>query len=192
MEEVQDIKDIKPNTETGHISGPSHAEGGVPVIVEPSGQKIEVEGEEYLLCAHAWKSLQANTTSLTFTNKTNKEILDEIFQMYSCEFTPGKAQDGDFVICRKAVLDETRRDRSGTPAEILTQMQTEHGCNAAPTPTNEVMAQGGPVESKLKKIFKKYIPFIYMYETLRNLKSTEAPAPTPQPAPQAAPQAPTV
>lgn len=105
-------------------NGKSHAEGGIPVLVDGSSP-IEVEQFEYKICNNAMNS----TKTFEFKNKTNKEILDDIFQYANCEFEENKANSGDFIICKLAVMDKNKRNITGTVKEIINVMQSEKSCN---------------------------------------------------------------
>lgn len=103
--------------------GPSHAAGGIPVIVDGI-KPVEVEGLEYKICGDAYRSNE----HLEFIGKTNIEILDSIHKDFSCKFDQGKADGTDFIICKLAVRDLKKNNRSGTVREILDQIQREVGC----------------------------------------------------------------
>jgi GNAT superfamily N-acetyltransferase len=104
--------------------GKSHEDGGIPVLVD-SSSPIEVELHEYKICSNAMES----TKIFEFKDKTNKEILDEIFQYSDCEFKQNEANSGDFIICKLAVLDKKKRNITGTAKEIINVMQSEKSCN---------------------------------------------------------------
>ena len=103
--------------------GPSHAAGGIPVTIDGTRQ-VEVEGMEYKICGDAYRSPER----LDFTGKTNIEVLDYIHTEFACKFEQNKASGNDFIICKLAVRDVDKHDRSGTVREILDQMQGEVGC----------------------------------------------------------------
>ncbi len=127
--------------------GPSHAEGGIPVIVDPNKpgeHPVEVEGIEYKICAEAYNSNEV----LTFTQKTNFEILDSIHKDFSCKFKQGEADGGDFIICKVAVKDETKRSRSGTVKQLLDEIQGENGCRLSNGQIAQKAKQGGVVKSR--------------------------------------------
>jgi hypothetical protein len=116
---------ITPTTdESGfYEKGKPHTQGGIEVVVDDS-VKIEVEKHEYKMCNSAYNSAK----TYSFVGKTNKEVLDEIFRNEGCTFNHQEADSGDFIICKSAVLDSKPYDRSGTPKDIINQMQGEHGC----------------------------------------------------------------
>jgi hypothetical protein len=119
--------------------GNSHDNGGIKVLVD--GLKpIEVEGHEYLLCNKAMQS----TKIFEFKNKTNKEILDEFHTYSTCEFKQNEAHSGDFIICKKVVLDTNKRNITGTIKEIVNIMQSEKGCRQS---NDDVFKTGGEVEN---------------------------------------------
>ena len=117
--------------------GPSHAAGGIPVIVD-GVKPVEVEGMEYKICGDAYRSPE----KLDFKQKTNLEVLDSIHNDFSCKFDQSKAAGTDFIICKLAVRDLTKHDRYGTVREILDQMQGEVGCK---------LSDGSLPEPKMKR-----------------------------------------
>ena len=121
-------------------NGKSHAEGGIPVLVDGSSP-IEVEQFEYKLCNNAINS----TKIFEFKDKTNKEILDDIFQYANCEFEQNKANSGDFIICKLAVMDKKKRNITGTAKEIINVMQSEKSCNV--TNDSKEFKDGGEIEN---------------------------------------------
>jgi peptide deformylase len=128
----------------GLYKGPSHADGGIPVLVD-NALPIEVEGKEYLLCSSVFEG----SDILTFTNKTNREILDELHKNGKCHFEQDKAESGDFIICKKAVDDKAKRTVSGTIREIINTMQAEHGCNVFGG--SSTMEDGGELSARWAK-----------------------------------------
>jgi GNAT superfamily N-acetyltransferase len=120
--------------------GNSHDNGGIKVLVDGS-KPIEVEGHEYLLCNKAMQS----TKIFEFKNKTNKEILDEFHTYSTCEFKQNEAHSGDFIICKKVVLDTNKRNITGTIKEIVNIMQSEKGCRQS---NDDVFKTGGEIDEK--------------------------------------------
>lgn len=119
--------------------GPSHAAGGIPVIVDGI-KPVEVEGLEYKICGDAYRSNE----HLEFIGKTNIEILDAIHNDFSCKFDQSKAEGTDFIICKLAVRDLQKHNRSGTVREILDQIQREVGCKLSDgSLPDKKMADGG-------------------------------------------------
>jgi DNA polymerase III sliding clamp (beta) subunit (PCNA family) len=137
--------------------GNSHANGGIKVLVD-GVKPIEVEGNEYLICSNAMES----TKIFEFKDKTNKEILDEFYKYSDCIFKQNEANSGDFIVCKKVVLDTNKRNITGTIKEIINIMQSEKGCNQS---TDNVFKTGGEVETT-KNIdditikYKGYIPYV--------------------------------
>jgi GNAT superfamily N-acetyltransferase len=119
-------------------NGKSHEDGGIPVLVDGS-KEIEVELHEYKLCNNAIES----TKIFEFKDKTNKEILDEIFEYANCEFKQNEANSGDFIICKLAVLDKKKRNITGTAKEIINVMQSEKSCNV--TNDSQEFKDGGEI-----------------------------------------------
>ena len=134
--------------------GPSHAEGGIPVIVDPQKpgeHPVEVEGIEYKICAEAYQSSE----KLSFAQKTNFEILDSIHKDFSCKFNQGEADGGDFIICKVAVKDQVRRDRSGTVKQILDEIQGENGCRLSTGQIAEKKRKQGGLLKKQEPLYGK-------------------------------------
>jgi hypothetical protein len=65
------------NTKGLYAEGKRHSEGGIPVLVDDV-KPIEVEVGEYKLCKSAMQSKKV----YNFKYKTNKEILDSLFQKF--------------------------------------------------------------------------------------------------------------
>lgn len=120
---MSNVINLPPNRKSGMYKAPSHAEGGVQVIVDGT-RKVEVEGFEIHLCK---KSLESNK-QYKFKGKTNKQILDAIFQDNHCVFEQGKANSGDFIICKLVVLDDKKRDMHGSAKDIINVLQSEKSC----------------------------------------------------------------
>ena len=106
--------------------GKSHAEGGIPVVVD-GNTNVEIEGNEYHLCRDAMSSAKI----YSFKNKSNKEILDSIYSSEGCKFVQGIANSGDFIVCKLVVLDDDKRTISGTVKSIIDTMQSEKSCNVS-------------------------------------------------------------
>lgn len=106
--------------------GKPHTHGGIKVVVNSTTGKdlIEVEGLEYKICKEAYNSPK----ELSFSAKTNKEILDYIHDEFSCEFDQSSASSSDFIVCKNVVFSGQRNDRKGTVKQILNEMQGEKGC----------------------------------------------------------------
>lgn len=145
---MSNIVNRPPNSKSGMYKAPSHAEGGVQVIVDGT-RKVEVEGDEYHLCR---KSLESGK-QYEFKGKTTKQILDTIFQDNHCVFEQGKAKSGDFIICKLVVRDDKKRDMYGSAKDIINVMQSEKSCrvtdDAADTYNNRL---GGKVKGSENEI----------------------------------------
>jgi DNA polymerase III sliding clamp (beta) subunit (PCNA family) len=115
------------NDTKGLYIGKSHAEGGIPAVNIDSGQLLEIEGFEYKICNSAYNSSEV----LTYTNKTNKEILDDIHDNFACKFDKNEVSNGDFIICKVVVQDPKKHTRKGNVRDILDQMQSEKSCNVS-------------------------------------------------------------
>jgi hypothetical protein len=111
----------------GLYLGKSHAEGGIPAVNTDTGQHLEIEGNEYKICNSAYSSNKI----LRYSNKNNKEILDDIHDNFSCRFNKNEVKNGEFILCKVVVLDPTKRSRKGTVRQILDEMQSEKSCNVS-------------------------------------------------------------
>jgi hypothetical protein len=124
--------------------GELHKNGGIEVTVD-STKKIEVELKEFKMCRNFWE----DDTIYSFKDKTNLEVLDDLFQKNSCTFKTEVAQSNDFILCRLVVLDPKKYDRSGTVKDIMNQMQSEKSCNVTEDAKEEFKKElGGKVEAK--------------------------------------------
>ncbi len=103
---------------------------------------VEVEGDEYHICDAVYK----NSEVLSFENKTNKQILKEIFQKSHCVFEQGKAGSGDFIVCKLVVNDPTKRTIKGTAKEIIDTLQLEKHCNVSNNSGS--MRDGGKIDNE--------------------------------------------
>lgn len=104
--------------------GGSHASGNdIPVIVD-GVKEIRVEGDEYKICEAAFNSDEV----ISLKAVTNREALDYIHKEFSCKFKQHEADSGDFIICKRVVKDDEKKDRHGTVKQILNEMQGEGGC----------------------------------------------------------------
>lgn len=103
----------------------SHANGGVRYTVKSTGDLVELEGDEIVLCEDAIKSTRCHTIT-----GTHLEILKEIADTYGCgRGTLEQISAHEFVICKKVVRDTEAITVSGTPAEIVSYIQVQKGCN---------------------------------------------------------------
>lgn len=124
--------------------GPSHAAGGIPVVVD-SVRPVEVEGQEYKICGEAYRSDEV----LSYTQKTNIEILDDIHKNFSCKFEQNVASGNDFIVCKLVVRDLAKRNRKGTVKQILDEMQGEKGCKLSDGSLPEPkMEDGGALQTE--------------------------------------------
>ncbi len=121
--------------------GKSHAQGGIPVVVD-GNTNVEIEGNEYHLCRDAMSSAKI----YSFKNKSNKEILDSIYSSEGCKFVQGIANSGDFIVCKLVVLDDTKRTITGTVKSIIDTMQSEKSCNVSEG--GNKMEKGGGIKSE--------------------------------------------
>ncbi len=103
----------------------SHANDGVKYVVKSTGQHVELEGDEIVLCENLMKS----DKFFTFTD-TPLNIIKTLADEYGCKRgSLTEIQGGEFVICKKVVRDNTPITVSGTPPDIISQLQIEKGCN---------------------------------------------------------------
>jgi len=108
----------------GLFIGNSHSKGGIPSTISDTGQRIEIEGEEYYLCSEAYSSSE----KLSFTKKTNKEVLEKIYTKYGCKLNQDIMNAGDYIVCKLVVKDKKKHTRKGTVKEIVNKMQSEKNC----------------------------------------------------------------
>ena len=141
---MSNIIKTPPTKESGlYKEGFLHTEGGIAVTVD-GVKPIEVEVKEYKLCLNAMDSDKV----YSFKNKTNLEILDEMFQDANCIFETDKAKSNEFILCRLSVLDKTKRDRKGTVKQIVNEMQSEKSCNVTfDSNVNKKNKKGGKLEA---------------------------------------------
>ena len=123
---MSNVIDLPPNKKSGLYKGELHTNGGIQSVVD-GVKKVEIETDEYHLC----KQIFATTKIYEFKDKTNKQILQNIFQDASCIFEQGKAASGDFIICRLVVLDTKPRTITGTAKEIINILQSEKSCKVS-------------------------------------------------------------
>jgi hypothetical protein len=126
---MSNVINLPPNDKSGLYKGELHINGGIQTIVDGSnvnnGRVVEIESEEYYLCP----ALMQSDKIYEFKNKTNKEILDALFQDSKCVFRQGFAVSGSFIICRLVVLDSKKNNRTGTAKELVNLLQSEKSCN---------------------------------------------------------------
>ena len=130
--------------------GKSHAQGGIPVVVD-GNTNVEIEGNEYHICRDAMSSAKI----YSFKNKSNKEILDSIYSSEGCKFVQGIANSGDFIVCKLVVLDDTKRTITGTVKSIIDTMQSEKSCNVSEGGSKMEMGGGIP-NSNIEKFMQWY------------------------------------
>ena len=117
-----------------------HVDGGIEVVVDkgqPHEKKVELEVKEYKICREAFDKARLNTKVYEFKDKTNLEILDEIFKDNNCTFKIDEAKSNDFILCRLVVLDKKKRDISGNTRQILDKMQEEKSCRVSDGSIND-------------------------------------------------------
>ena len=103
----------------------SHDNGGVKYVVKQTGQRVELEGDEFVLCDDIVRSQKYYVLT-----GTPYEIILKLASEGSCKIGAlSEIQGGEFVICKKVIRDNQTITVSGTPAEIISQLQVEKGCN---------------------------------------------------------------
>lgn len=172
---MSNVNNLPPNEKSGMYKGEYHENGGIQVVVD-NVKKVEIEGDEYHLCRES----MSNEKVYHFNQKTNKEILDEIFRDNGCVFEQGKAKSGDFIVCKLVVLDDSKIDISGTVKDIVNQLQSENKCNVTDDSKNDNEKKSGGVLSDeedglvrlnvLRRMQRKS-PTKEMAIQIRNLKS---------------------
>ena len=120
---MSNILDLPPNDKSGMYKAPPHSDGGFRLVIDNS-KVAEAEGYEIELCP----SVMESNEILHYKNKTNKQILDDIFQKNSCIMTQGHTTSGSFIVCKKAVLDDDKKSFNGSVKDFLNSIQSEHGC----------------------------------------------------------------
>jgi hypothetical protein len=163
---MSNIKNLPPNKKSGLYKGELHSNGGIQVIVDDVS-KVEVEGHEYHLCPETLM----NEEILEFKNKTNKEILEAIFQRSKCVFEQGKAESKSFIVCKLVVLDDTKRTINGTAKEIINILQTEKACNVTEDAKNKFETGGYITEEETAKIRLEALKRMYSKKPSKELKA---------------------
>jgi len=110
----------------GLVVGDSHADGGVPYVLEDSGTHIEEEGEE----ANLPNEIKDITEVYTFKGK-NHEVIHKILQLVGLKLSNKvtSVRSGDLVICKASLWDDTVRTYTGTPIQIVSAVNESEGCN---------------------------------------------------------------
>lgn len=119
-------------TDTGNggiFVGKSHDNNGIKFVVQPTGQKIEVEGGEFLVCEEAMNS------SNVYTFKgTPLEIAKKINELFNCSTEAVTAvAGGQYVMCNAATQSNETIEVSGTVKEILNKIAHSVKCNGVET-----------------------------------------------------------
>lgn len=110
----------------GIFMGKLHSEGGIPKVVEETGQAIEVERDEPLIPAEA---MQQKT--IKKRHGTNVEILHKINKEVGAKGMNEKATEvhlGDAIVCRKSAYDKKKRTYIGTDKQIVSAINRSNGC----------------------------------------------------------------
>lgn len=135
----------------GLLVGASHDNGGIKFVIQQTGQRIEAEGGEYVLCEAAMTS-----TEILSLKGTPIQIARKIAELYSCNtgtVTPGTGlQAGQYVLCNAATQEPGVIEVKGTVREIINQIAKSVMCNGVDvkgqtqTVAAPSMAQGGIVQ----------------------------------------------
>jgi DNA polymerase III sliding clamp (beta) subunit (PCNA family) len=157
----------------GMFIGPSHENGGIPSKIAETNTPIEIEGGEYHICREAFYSPKV----FNYQNKTNKQVLDDIYTQFSCKLVQDVMKTNDFIVCKVTVDDPNTHNRKGTVEQILNQMQSENGCrlsNNNQTP-NTKHQLGGPITpSEKEAIYTEWTRLVNMTtKELRAFLKTE-------------------
>lgn len=148
------------NENGGIMVGKSHADNGIKFTVKPTGQKIEAEGGEYVICEDA-----LNSTDVLSFKGTRNQIAKKINELFSCSTgVVTGVQAGQYVLCNAATQNDEIIEVKGTVREILNQVAQSVMCNGVdvkggsspapaqmadtnvqPQPGAPVMAQGGVI-----------------------------------------------
>jgi hypothetical protein len=147
----------------GIFRGKSHAQGGIPLVVKDSGQKIEVEGQEALIPAEVKED--PNTYVI---EGTNKEVLDKVLKKSGAEGISkpvSEVQSGDMVTCVRSTNDTKKHKYKGTLKQIVSKVNESGGCNPIHEGGEQVFDDGGSVgnnqnENVLDSILNEAKPFI--------------------------------
>lgn len=128
----------------GLVVGPRHTEGGVPFVIEDTGQPIEEEGLEVNIPGE----VSEDKNIYTFTGQ-NHEVIEQILKKYNLSLSNKvtNVRAGDIVICIKSVWDPTIRTYTGTLIGILSEINTSNGCkfiSEGATIKEEINANGNP------------------------------------------------
>lgn len=131
----------------GMVVGPSHAEGGVPFMLQDTGRHIEEEGMEINIP----RELSESPKKYSFRG-TNARVLDQILKLAGLSVTDKvtNVRSGDIVICVRSAWDQKKRAFTGTIKEILHEINTSGGCkpiidpkSQIPNPKSQVTAKNG-------------------------------------------------
>ena len=136
---------MKTKSEKGLFIGESHDNGGIPSKVIETGQKIEIEGDEYYICREAYNS----PDEYDFKGKTNRQVLDKIYSEHSCKLIQSEMSAGDFIVCKLVVKDTKKHNRKGTIKSILNEMQGEKSCRVE-SGSQRKLRQGGSIGDVIK------------------------------------------
>ena len=133
----------------GLVVGPSHAEGGVPFVIEDTGKHVEMEGDEAVIP----RELSEDQSEHTFTG-TNRSILNQILKKANLSLSDKVTQvkSSDVVICIKSTWSEEKRTYTGTIHQILSAINESEGCKViekgatvTPAGEKETKAEGGKI-----------------------------------------------
>lgn len=131
----------KEDLKGGLAKGPSHAEGGIPLVVEDTGQHIEIEGDEFVFDGEV-----LNKTEVLELEGTPWEIIKQIAKKYGNNTGKLEGVDGnDFIICKKVMYDTEKMKVGGTPKQIINELQLDKGCRVSAD--SETLKNGGGLKS---------------------------------------------
>lgn len=125
----------------GLLVGNSHADGGIPMIVEGSGQHVEVEGKEFVVCQSAFKN-----DEVIEMEGTRAEIALALNEKYKCNTgVADSLKSGQYILCKKAMADTEVLKLKGTAKEIMTEVAESVSCNGYYEDGGAFKALGGYV-----------------------------------------------
>lgn len=128
----------------GTFQGASHDGGGIPLVVQDTGQLIEVEGKEVLMP----EGVYADENVYEFTG-TNREILNQILSKngLSVNDKATLVKSGDVVICKVSAADKSKHTYKGTIKKIISNINESGGCN--PVVDSDTKQAGGSIIKEL-------------------------------------------
>lgn len=128
------------------IKGNYHSEGGIPLVVGGSGQRIEVEKDEALIPSEAMEDKRVKTrkgSNLEVLNQINKEVGAK-----GMNENADTVEVGDAIICRKSIYDKKKRTYIGTDKAVVSAINQSNGCKVIEKGAKSVDAEGKVTQYK--------------------------------------------